>query len=304
MSLADTVVLTEVGPRDGLQNEHQPVPTEVKVELVNRLAQAGFRHIEVSSFVHPRWIPQLADAEEVFAAIERRPGVCYSALVPNERGLERALRARVDGVNVFMSASETHNRKNINKSIDETFPVLQPVVSAAKAEGLFVRGYVSTAFGCPYEGRISVDQVLKVVDRLFEMGIDELSVGDTIGVAVPRQVQELVGHLAWRFGLERIALHFHDTYGMAVANVWAGYGAGVRKFDGSLGGLGGCPYAPGASGNVATDDLLYLFEQLNVETGVDREQTLGTAAWFERASGLRLQSHAMSICRKEAERDA
>lgn len=296
MSLPSAIILTEVGPRDGLQNESALVSTADKVQLVNRLADAGFRQIEVSSFVHPKWIPQLADAADVFARIERRPGVVYSALVPNERGLERALASRVDAVNVFMSASESHNQKNINKSIAKTYPVLRPVVEAAKHAGLPVRGYVSTVFGCPYEGDVAVDDVLSVVDHLLGMGIDELSLGDTIGVAVPQQVMDRVAAIERRFPLSRIALHFHDTYGMAVANVWAGLEAGVTRFDGSLGGLGGCPYAPGASGNVATDDLLYLFQQLGIETGVNREQALQTALWFQGALGKPLVSHAMSMC--------
>lgn len=296
MSLPNAVVLTEVGPRDGLQNESAVVSTEDKVELVNRLADAGFRHIEVSSFVHPKWIPQLADASDVFAQIKRRPGVVYSALVPNERGLERALAARVDAVNVFMSASESHNQKNINKSIAETYPVLRAVVDAARTADLPVRAYVSTVFGCPYEGNVAEDQVLSVVESLLGMGVDELSLGDTIGVAVPQQVTELVAEIERRFPLERVALHFHDTYGMAVANVWAGLQAGVTRFDASLGGLGGCPYAPGASGNVATDDLLYLFRKLGVATGVDYNQAISTALWFQQTLGKPLASHALSVC--------
>ncbi|GMA49184.1 hydroxymethylglutaryl-CoA lyase YngG [Alicyclobacillus contaminans] len=239
-TLADSpvVVLKEVGPRDGLQNEPVTVPTDVKVELVNRLSAAGFRYIEVSSFVSPKWIPQLADASDVFNRIERRPGVEYSALVPNEQGLERALAAGVDAVNVFMSASETHNRKNINKSISDTFPVLRRVIEGAKAAGKPVRGYVSTVFGCPYEGAVPLEQVVRVCDTLIHLGVDELSLGDTIGVAVPTQVRTVVRAVRERMGLDRIGLHFHDTYGMAVANVVAGYEEGVRIFDGSVGGMG------------------------------------------------------------------
>ncbi|MCL6515365.1 hydroxymethylglutaryl-CoA lyase [Alicyclobacillus sp.] len=297
MILPDAVVLCEVGPRDGLQNEARAVPTQVKVELINRLSQAGFRSIEVTSFVHPRWIPQLADADEVMRRIERRPGVVYSALVPNERGLERALRAGAGGVNVFLSASETHNRKNINKSISETYPVLEPVVRTAKAEGLPVRGYVSTAFGCPYEGRVPVEQVVQVARRLVEMGVDEVSIGDTIGVAVPMEVTALVEALAAVVPLERIALHFHDTRGTAVANIAAGLRAGVRRFDASIGGLGGCPYAPGATGNVATEDVLYLLHRSGVDTGIDEERVGETADWLERALGRPLSSHASAIRR-------
>lgn len=298
MSLPQSVVITEVGPRDGLQNESMFVPTATKVAWINQLSNAGFRHIEVSSFVHPKWIPQLADAVEVFSAIERKESVTYSALVPNERGLERAFQAGVDAVSIFMSASESHNQKNINKSIAETYPVLAPVVGKAKAAGLPVRGYVSTVFGCPYEGQVDEDQVLSVVRHLLDMGVDELSLGDTIGVAVPSQVTSLVEKLEKQIELYRIALHFHDTYGMAMANVWAGLTSGITRFDGSLGGLGGCPYAPGASGNVATDDLLYLFEKLGVDTGIDRMAAVRAADWLEKETGLHLPSHAMAVHRE------
>jgi hydroxymethylglutaryl-CoA lyase len=295
--MADQVVLKEVGPRDGLQNEAGFVPTDVKVELVNRLSEAGFQYIEVSSFVHPKWIPQLADAADVFHQIHRKEGVEYSALVPNERGLERALEVGVDAVNVFMSASETHNLKNINKSIADTFPVLEPVIRGAKQAGKPVRGYVSTVFGCPYEGPVAVENVLSVCYRLFELGIDELSLGDTIGFAVPTQVRSVVETLAKEVDLSRIALHFHDTRGMAVANVVAGYDAGVRVFDGSVGGLGGCPYAPGASGNVATDDLLYLFDGMGIATGIDSQAVADITCWFEEKLGRPLPSHARAVAR-------
>ncbi|WP_281171076.1 hydroxymethylglutaryl-CoA lyase [Alicyclobacillus contaminans] len=298
-TLADSpvVVLKEVGPRDGLQNEPVTVPTDVKVELVNRLSAAGFRYIEVSSFVSPKWIPQLADASDVFNRIERRPGVEYSALVPNEQGLERALAAGVDAVNVFMSASETHNRKNINKSISDTFPVLRRVIEGAKAAGKPVRGYVSTVFGCPYEGAVPLEQVVRVCDTLIHLGVDELSLGDTIGVAVPTQVRTVVRAVRERMGLDRIGLHFHDTYGMAVANVVAGYEEGVRIFDGSVGGMGGCPYAPGASGNVATDDLLYLLHRMGISTGIDEEAVAALTKWLEQQVQRPLLSHARTVAR-------
>ncbi|MDI9259397.1 hydroxymethylglutaryl-CoA lyase [Alicyclobacillus sendaiensis] len=295
--MAERVWLREVGPRDGLQNEPGVIDTAVKVELVERLMDAGLTSIEVSSFVHPKWIPQLADADEVFARIRRRPGVELSALVPNERGLARALAAKVDAVHVFMSASESHNLKNINKTIAETYPVLRPVIEGAKAEGLVVRGYVSTAFGCPYEGRVPVSQVLAVVERLFELGVDEVALGDTIGVAVPTQVADVVREVARIAPLDRISLHFHDTRGMAIANLYAGFLAGVRRFDGSVGGLGGCPYAPGASGNVAMEDVLYLFHGMGAETGVDAEQYLDVVAWLEGKLGKPLSSHARQVAR-------
>lgn len=297
MALPREVVIKEVGPRDGLQNEAVFVPTEEKVELINRLSGAGFQYIEVSSFVHPKWIPALADAMDVFKHIDRKPGVQYSALVPNEKGLERALEAHVDAVNVFMSASETHNRKNINKAIAETYDVLKPVVRQAKAAGMPVRGYVSTVFGCPYEGAVSVNQVVEVSQRLLDLGIDELSLGDTIGVAVPTQVDDVVRALKSVLPIESIALHFHDTRGTAVANVMAGVQAGVRTFDASIGGLGGCPYAPGASGNVATDDLLYLLHKMGIQTGIDEEKANDIAAWLERVMNKPVSSHARAVHR-------
>ncbi|AEJ44079.1 hydroxymethylglutaryl-CoA lyase [Alicyclobacillus acidocaldarius] len=295
--MGERVWLREVGPRDGLQNEPGVIATEIKVELVERLMDAGVRFIEVSSFVHPKWIPQLADADEVFARIRRRPGVELSALVPNERGLARALAAKVDAVHVFMSASESHNLKNINKTIAETYPVLRPVIEGAKAEGLVVRGYVSTVFGCPYEGKVPVSQVLSVVERLLELGVDEVALGDTIGVAVPTQVAEVVREVERIVPLDRVSLHFHDTRGMAIANLYAGFVAGVRQFDGSIGGLGGCPYAPGASGNVAMEDVLYLLHGIGAETGVDAERYLDVVAWLEGKLKKPLSSHARQVAR-------
>ncbi|WAH43903.1 hydroxymethylglutaryl-CoA lyase [Alicyclobacillus fastidiosus] len=292
------VSVVEVGPRDGLQNEAHTVSTQDKVAFVDRLADAGFRRIEVSSFVAPKWIPQLADAQEVFAGIHRRPGVEYSALIPNVRGMERALRCGIDAAHVFMSASETHNRKNVNKSIEETFSALRPVIDLAHTEHLPVRGYVSTAFGCPYEGRVPAEQVMDVVKRLVDLGVDEISLGDTIGVAVPTQVTGLLAGLAKVLPISRISLHLHDTRGTAMANVLAGLQAGVTCFDGSLGGLGGCPYAPGASGNLATDDLLYFLTQMGYETCVDEGKLAETAAWFESVMQKPLPSHARSIARK------
>lgn len=291
------VIIKEVGPRDGLQNEAAIVSTRDKIELVNRLSRAGFQHIEVTSFVHPRWIPALADATDVLRGIERMAGVQYSALVPNERGLERALEAGVDAVNVFMSASEAHNLKNINKSIVETFPVLAPVIAGARAAGLPVRGYVSTVFGCPYEGPVDVEQVRRISLRLLELGVDELSLGDTIGVAVPTQVETVVGRLAADLPLSALALHFHDTRGTAMANVLAGLQMGVTTYDASIGGLGGCPYAPGASGNLASDDLLYMLHRMGMTTGIDESAIRDTAGWLERALGKPLASHASAVDR-------
>jgi hydroxymethylglutaryl-CoA lyase len=275
------VTIKEVGPRDGLQNEKTQIATEDKIAWINKLSKTGLTYIEITSFVHPKWIPQLADALEVAANIERAEGVSYAALVPNQKGLEKALAAQVDEVAVFMSASETHNRKNINKSIAETFPVLEEVVKTAKQEGKTVRGYVSTVFGCPYEGNVSIEQVIYVSERLFAMGIDELSLGDTIGVATPKQVQEVLEAVLQRFPKEKLAMHFHDTRGTALANILVSLEMGITTFDSSLGGLGGCPYAPGASGNVATDDLVYMLHGMGIATGIDVERLTEAALFIQ-----------------------
>lgn len=277
------VHIREVGPRDGLQNEPGFVPAAVKLAWIDRLADAGLNYIEVTSFVSPKWIPPLADADEVASGLRRREGVTYAALVPNMRGLERALRGNIDEVAVFMSASETHNRKNINKSIDETLPLLREVTDAAKAAGKTVRGYLSTVFGCPYEGSVAAEQVLRLTETLLEMGIGEISLGDTIGVGHPRQVEALLEQLLRRVPSERIALHFHDTNGLALANTVVAMQMGIRTFDSSTGGLGGCPYAPGAAGNLATEDLLRMLHAMGIQTGVDPAKQSEAAAFIAQA---------------------
>jgi hydroxymethylglutaryl-CoA lyase len=287
----EQVTIKEVGPRDGLQNEKAFIKTEDKIAWINLLSKTGLSYIEITSFVNPKWIPQLADALEVASKIEKVPGITYAALVPNRKGLEGALAANVDEVAVFMSASETHNRKNINKTIDETFPVLKEVVVDAKKAGKTVRGYVSTVFGCPYEGPVPIEQVMKVSETLFEMGIDELSLGDTIGVANPRQVQEALTELLKRFPKEKLAMHFHNTRGTALANVLASLEMGITIFDSSLGGLGGCPYAPGASGNLATDDLLYMLDGMGISSGIQREELTKAALFIQEKLGRKLNSH-------------
>jgi len=279
----DDVRIREVGPRDGLQNEPGFVPTAVKLEWIDRLADAGLTYIEATSFVSPKWIPPLADAEEVAAGLRRREGVTYAALVPNMRGLERALRGNIDEAAVFMSASETHNRKNINKSIDETLPVLREVTAAAKAAGKTVRGYLSTVFGCPYEGAVSVEQVVRLTEELLEMGVGEVSLGDTIGVGNPRQVEAVLTELLRRIPPDRIALHFHNTNGLALANTVVALQMGIRTFDASCGGLGGCPYAPGAAGNVSTDDMVRMLYAMEVRTGVDMPKLSEASAFILQA---------------------
>ena len=267
-SLPKRVRIVEVGPRDGLQNEPETVSTEAKAEFVRLLANSGLSDIEVASFVHPEWVPQLADAAELVAMLEQRQNVRYSALVPNMKGLERAIESGMSRIAVFTAASETFNRKNINKGIRESIEAFRPVIERAIGEGMSVRGYVSTCWVCPYEGRISKKKVAEVVEELLRLGVDEVSVGDTIGGATPNDVETTLSHLLSRFTAETLAMHFHDTYGMAVANSYQALRMGITTFDSSAGGLGGCPYAPGALGNVATEDLLYLFDRLNVQTGV------------------------------------
>ncbi|BBU39521.1 MAG: hydroxymethylglutaryl-CoA lyase [Bacillaceae bacterium] len=285
------VTIKEVGPRDGLQNEKTAIATEDKIAWINQLSKTGLTYIEITSFVHPKWIPQLADALDVAAGIERAPGVTYAALVPNQKGLENALTTQVDEISVFMSASETHNQKNINKSISDTYPVLTAVVQEAKRAKKTVRGYLSTVFGCPYEGEVSIEQVAAISERLFEMGVDELSLGDTIGVATPRQVEAVLNSLLKRFPKEKLSMHFHDTRGTALANVLLSLEMGITTFDSSLGGLGGCPYAPGASGNVATDDLLYMLHGMDIATGIDAGRLTEAALFIQNKIGRALNSH-------------
>lgn len=261
--------IVEVGPRDGLQSEAAAVPTDVKVAYVDALSRAKLPEIEVSAFVSPKWVPQLADAEDVFRRIRREPGVLYSALVPNEKGFERALAAGAGKVAVFTAASETFNRKNINASIEESIARFVPVIEAARTARLPVRGYVSTAFWCPYEGRVLPDRVVDVGRRLLDAGVDELSLGDTIGKATPEEVRALLEALPAAIPRARVALHFHDTYHRAVANALAAARLGIATFDSSAGGIGGCPYAPGATGNVATEALVEAFRGAGLDVSGD-----------------------------------
>ncbi|GGP70304.1 hydroxymethylglutaryl-CoA lyase [Saccharothrix coeruleofusca] len=275
--LPDRVTIWEVGARDGLQNESSVVPVGVKLEFLDRLADAGLTVLEATSFVRPEWVPQLADAEELLAGLARRPGVSYPVLVPNERGLDRALAAGVRHVAIFASATETFARRNLNRSLDEQFAMFEPVVARARAEGLDVRGYVSMCFGDPWEGAVPREQVIGVGKRLLDMGCSQLSLGDTIGVATPGQVTAL---LAGFDDVGALAVHFHDTYGQALANTLAALQAGVRTVDSSAGGLGGCPYAESATGNLATEDLVWMLDGLGVEHGVDLDALADTSAWL------------------------
>jgi hydroxymethylglutaryl-CoA lyase len=261
--------IVEVGPRDGLQSETVTIPTDLKVAYIDALSSAGLAEIEASAFVSPKWVPQLADAEEVFRRIHRAPGVIYSALVPNEKGMDRALAARVDKIAVFTAASETFNRKNINASIEDSIRRFEPVIRRARALKIPVRGYVSTAFWCPYEGRVAPLKTVDVCRRLIEAGAEEISIGDTIGKAVPDEVKQLLEALLPAVPASRLALHFHDTYHHAVENVLASWRLGIEAFDSSAGGIGGCPYAPGASGNVATEAVVEALRSAGTEVRVD-----------------------------------
>lgn len=289
-ALPSRVRIVEVGPRDGLQNEPGMVPTAAKVAFVDLLSQAGVAEIEVSSFVSPRRVPQMADADQVFQAIERRPGVAYSALVPNEVGLDRALAAQVGRVAVFTAASESFNLRNVGTSIASSVERFRPVTARAQQAGLDLRGYVSTAFHCPFEGPVAPASVVEVVRRLLDLGVAEISLGDTIGAAVPSEVDRLLDALEGIIDRGRLALHLHDTRGTALPNVLLGLQRGIATFDTSAGGLGGCPFAPGATGNLATEDLVYLLDGLGVPCGVDLEALRRASDRAEQALGHALPS--------------
>ncbi len=279
-SFPKRVRVVEVGARDGLQNEPTFVPTEAKIRFIEMLAEAGLSVVEATSFVSPRWVPQLADAEQVLMGLRRLSGVRYPVLVPNLKGLERALTAGAREIAIFTAASETFCQKNLNRTIEQSLQEFEQVVAQARQAGLWVRAYISTAFVCPYEGIISPDKVLPIVERLLTMGVDEISLGDTIGAAVPTQVAQLTERLQGVLPLEQLAYHFHDTYGMALANVLMALQIGVSIFDSSAGGLGGCPFAPGAAGNLATEDLLTMLHGMGIETGVDQRKVAEAARYI------------------------
>ena len=274
------VKIVEVSPRDGLQNEKQFVPTEVKVELVNRLADAGFQNVEATSFVSPKWTPQMADAAEVMAQIRRRPGTIYSVLTPNMKGFDAALAARADEVVIFGAASEAFSQRNINCSIAESLDRFEPVAAAAKANGLRLRGALSCALGCPYQGEVPISSVVEVARRYIAMGCDEIDIADTIGVGTPQRVRDVMRAVTDAIDPHRIAGHFHDTYGQALANILAALETGISIFHTSVAGLGGCPYAKGATGNVATEDVLYMLRGLDIETGVDFDAVVDIGQWI------------------------
>ena len=279
------VKIVEVGPRDGLQNEKDFVATEVKIELVNRLANAGLLNVESASFVSPKWVPQMADGAAVMAGVERRPGTIYSALTPNLRGFEAALDAKVDEIVIFGAASEAFSQKNINCSIAESIARFEPVAKAAKEAGLRVRASISCALGCPYQGDVPIEAVVDVVQRMKVLGCDEIDIADTIGVGTPKRTREVFAAVTQVFPREQLSGHFHDTYGQALANIYAALLEGIEIFHASVSGLGGCPYAKGATGNVATEDVLYLMNGLGIETGIDLAQVVAIGDFISSSIG-------------------
>ena len=294
MKIPPRVTVVEVGPRDGLQNESRPLPVDRRVEFCDALSAAGLPVVEVGAFVSPRWVPQMAGTEDVLARVAKRPGVRLPVLVPNRMGFDLARRAGAREIAIFTAASETFNKRNINASIDESFARFADFVPEALDAGMRVRGYVSTCFGCPYEGPVPVADVVEVVGRLAKAGCQEISIGDTIGVAVPTEVSELVGRLRDVVPVERLAAHFHDTRGTALANVLAALEEGVTIVDSSAGGLGGCPYAPGASGNLATEDLVYMLDGMGIETGVDLAAVAGASRAVAAELGRSLPSRYLA----------
>jgi len=277
---SDSVKIVEVGPRDGLQDESRYVPVETKLKLIHRLAECGLPVVEATSFVSPRWVPQLADAEELMAGLERKPGVHYPVLVPNEKGYERARAAGADEVAVFSAASETFNQKNINCSIEESFERFRPVIERARSDGVRVRGYISCVLGCPYQGEVPTSDVVRVASELFQDGCDEISLGDTIGVGTPEKTGLMLDALLEKVPAEKLAVHLHDTYGQALANILVSLEKGLRVVDSSVAGLGGCPYARGATGNVATEDVVYMLEGMGMDTGVDLGALSRVGTWI------------------------
>lgn len=303
-SLPRKVDIYEVGPRDGLQNELRTLPTRDKARLVEALVAAGEKRIEVTSFVSPKWIPQLADAEELLRLIGRKEGVVFSALVPNLKGLSRARDAGLQEAAVFISASEAHSRKNINKTIAEAVAGAKEVIQAATREGMRVRGYLSTVWGCPYEGAVPVERVVAICRELHDAGIYQLSLGDTIGIGTPRQTEQILAALTPHIPVQRLALHLHDTRGTALANALVGLSAGVTTFDASIGGLGGCPYAPGAAGNLATEDVVFMLHGMGVDTGIDLDKLVEAGELAQELIGRKLAGKYLQAALGEREKKA
>ena len=291
----DFVRIVEVGPRDGLQNEAQPMATADKIELIRQLSLTGLLTIEATSFVSPKWVPQLADAAEVFSAIQRRPGTAYPVLVPNETGYDRARAVGVEEVAVFTAASEAFNQKNINASIDASIERFRPVLARAAANGVKVRGYVSTVLGCPYQGEVPLSDVARVARALHEMGCYEVSLGDTIGIGTPAKARAMLRAVAAEVPMDALAIHFHDTYGQALANVLACLEEGVSVLDSAVSGAGGCPYAKGASGNVASEDVVYMLHGLGIRTGIDLDALADTGRWLAGLLGRETGSKAGKV---------
>lgn len=285
MTIPQYVKIVEVGPRDGLQNEKAMVPADVKVALINKLTDAGFVNIEAASFVSPKWVPQMADGAEVMARIERRPGTLYSVLTPNMKGFEGAVAASADEVVIFGAASEAFSQKNINCSIAESIARFEPVAAAAKEKGIRLRGSISCALGCPYQGEVPVHAVVDVVRRMRELGCDEIDIADTIGVGTPVRVQEVMRAASAEFAIDRLSGHFHDTYGQALSNILASLEVGIAIFHASVAGLGGCPYAKGATGNVATEDVLYMLQGMGLHTGIDLEAVVRAGDFISQSIG-------------------
>jgi len=295
MNLPKAVEIREVGPRDGLQNEKIFIPTDLKVQWINLISETGVRHIEVSSFVSPKWIPALADHHEVFEQIARHEKITYAALVPNLKGIDGAIQQKVDEIALFISASEEHNQSNVNASINQSLQNLKAVAEAANREGISLRGYISTVFGSPFGDEVKLQTVKEIIDAYLAMGVSEISLGDTIGVADPVQVKAILSELLTQYDSDLFALHFHDTYGRALANIFAALELGITKYDSAIGGLGGCPYAPGASGNVSTNDLVNFLHRLGVQTNIDEEKLFTATRFLQQAINRQLDSKVYKV---------
>ncbi len=299
--MSEEIRFFEVGPRDGLQNEKTILEPASRVEMVEGLVAAGVEDIEIGSFVHPKWVPQMKGTDEVAQKIERKEGVRYWALVPNRKGLKRAMDVGVDHVAVFMSATESHNKKNLNRTREQSLHELGEVIGEARSQGLVVRAYVSTAFGCPFEGEVDFQEVLRIGEELLDSGAEHLSLGDTIGVGSPPEIAEGCRRALQAFGVEKVALHLHDTQGLALANALVAYQQGVRLFDGAVGGMGGCPYAPGAAGNVASEDMINLFRQMDTSVGIKAEAICEVAEWLRDELGFRISGRYCDYWRAHRE---